>query len=110
VFSLLWKSAHENVTIVTTLKENKTSSALQIDATKTLTSCFVKAYELRSLKEMFRCWSSQVKTGPNPKAIDVGSHCPFHWNHGMCRIGAPDSGDQLQRDYKHPQFSGSMYL
>jgi hypothetical protein len=106
------------VTIVQTTLGNKISKSLQIDATKTLTNCLLNAYNKKSLQEMFHCWSSTTKSGPNPKAIDIGSNCPFHWNHGMCKIGKPDNGGELIRKrneynskvFQEPQFGGSMYL
>jgi hypothetical protein len=106
IYSLLWKTVHENVT--------KTRSSLQIDATAVLIDCILKAYDRRSLREMFRCWSNHMAPIPNPKAIDIGSRCPFHWNHVICKINTliatNQSVDFSPASANEPHFLDKIYL
>lgn len=53
-------------------------------ALATVSSCMEAGYTRRDLRQMFRCWSSASIYFQMPKSADLGSVCPFHYNHWSC--------------------------
>lgn len=108
VYSLLPKSIHLNTTVKRMrVTPNRTSSNLIVDTTIESKNCILLAYQKRSIVDMFKCWSNLLKSGPNPKSLDIGSKCPFHWNHLACKINTlQEKNNQTSLTI----FSDKMYM
>jgi hypothetical protein len=56
-------------------------TGMQEDLTNATRRCMLLQYETRDLRKMLSCWSSASSYDHYAKSADLGSVCPFHYNH-----------------------------